>query len=214
MQRDKDHRERWRRYWDKHSASYDREMRFLDRVLFKDSRAWVCSKAVGETLEVGVGTGLNLPFYPGAVRLTGIDLSPAMLAIARRQAGQLDPSIELREADAHALPYPDESFDTVVCTFSLCAIPEERRAIAEMYRVLRPAGRLLLADHVAGSSWPVRAVQRLLEIFTIPTGGEHFLRRPSTQLRAQGFEIEQQERFKLGIVERVAARKPGPTGSA
>jgi ubiquinone/menaquinone biosynthesis C-methylase UbiE len=214
MQRDKDHRDRWRRYWDKHSASYDREMRFFDRVLFKDSRAWVCSQAVGETLEVGVGTGLNLPFYPGAVRLTGIDLSPAMLAIARRQAGHLDPSIELREADAHALPFADGSFDTVVCTFSLCAIPDDRRAVAEMYRVLRPAGRLLLADHVAGSSWPVRAVQRLLEIFTIPMGGEHFLRRPSMQLRAEGFEIEQQERFKLGIVERVAARKAGPTGSA
>jgi ubiquinone/menaquinone biosynthesis C-methylase UbiE len=213
MHRDKDHRDRWRRYWDKHSASYDREMRVLDRVLFKDSRAWVCSKAVGETLEVGVGTGLNLPFYPDAVRLTGIDLSPAMLAIARRQSSQLDHPVELREADAHALPYPDESFDTVVCTFSLCAIPDDRRAVAEMYRVLRPAGRLLLADHVAGSSRPVRAIQRLLEFITIPTGGEHFLRRPSKQLRAQGFEIEQQERFKLGIVERVAARKPGPTGS-
>jgi ubiquinone/menaquinone biosynthesis C-methylase UbiE len=208
MQRDKDHRDRWRQYWDTHSASYDREMRFFDRVLFKDSRAWVCSQAMGETLEVGVGTGLNLPFYSRAVRLTGIDLSPAMLAIARRQAPQLDHAVELREADAHALPYPDDAFDTVVCTFSLCAIPDDRQAIAEMYRVLRPAGRLLLADHVAGSSWPVRAVQRLLETFTIPTGGEHFLRRPSKQLGAQGFEIEQQERFKLGIVERVAARKP------
>jgi ubiquinone/menaquinone biosynthesis C-methylase UbiE len=189
-------------------------MRFFDRVLFKDSRAWVCSRAEGETLEVGVGTGLNLPFYSGAVRLTGIDLSPAMLAIARQQASHLDHPAELREADAQALPYPDESFDTVVCTFSLCAIPDDRRAVAEMYRVLRPAGRLLLADHVAGSSWPVRAVQRLIEFVTIPTGGEHFLRRPSTLLRAQGFEIEQQERFKLGIVERVTARKPSPTGSA
>jgi len=80
----KDNRDRWRRYWDKHSGSYDREMRFFDRVLFKDSRAWVCSRAAGETLEVGIGTGLNLPFYPEQVRLTGIDLSPAMLGIARR----------------------------------------------------------------------------------------------------------------------------------
>jgi ubiquinone/menaquinone biosynthesis C-methylase UbiE len=183
-------------------------MRFFDRVLFKDSRAWVCSQAVGDTLEVGVGTGLNLPFYSGVVRLTGIDLSPAMLAIARGQASHLDHPVELREADAHALPFPTGSFDTVVCTFSLCAIPDDRRALAEMHRVLRPGGRLLLADHIAGSTWPVRAVQRLLEVFTIPTGGEHFLRRPSLQLRAQGFEIEQRERFKLGIVERVAARKP------
>jgi ubiquinone/menaquinone biosynthesis C-methylase UbiE len=203
----KDHRDRWRRYWDKHSASYDREMRFFDRVLFKDSRAWVCSQAVGETLEVGVGTGLNLPFYTKKVQLTGIDLSPAMLAIARRRANDLNHPVELREADAHALPFPDGSFDTVVCTFSLCAIPDERRAVSEMKRVLRPGGLLLLADHVAGSLWPVRAVQRLLEVVTVPLGGEHFLRRPYERVRAEGFDIERQQRFKLGIVERLAARK-------
>jgi ubiquinone/menaquinone biosynthesis C-methylase UbiE len=208
MPTDESRHERWRRYWDKHSASYDKEMRLFDRVLFKDSRAWVCSKAAGETLEVGVGTGLNLPFYPADVQLTGIDVSSAMLAIARRRANDLDHAVELREADAHALPFPDGSFDTVVCTFSLCAIPDERRAVSEMKRVLRPGGRLLLADHVAGSPWPVRAVQRLLEVVTVPLGGEHFLRRPFEQVRAEGFEIELQERFKLGIVERLAARKP------
>jgi len=208
MPTDESRHERWRRYWDKHSASYDKEMRLFDRVLFKDSRAWVCSKAAGETLEVGIGTGLNLPFYPADVQLTGIDVSSAMLAIARRRANDLDRAAELREADAHALPFPDGSFDTVVCTFSLCAIPDERRAVSEMKRVLRPGGRLLLADHVAGSTWPVRAVQRLLEVATVPLGGEHFLRRPFEQVRAEGFQIELQERFKLGIVERLAARKP------
>jgi ubiquinone/menaquinone biosynthesis C-methylase UbiE len=208
MPTDENRRERWRRYWDKHSASYDREMRLFDRVLFKDSRAWVCSKAAGETLEVGIGTGLNLPFYPADVQLTGLDVSSAMLAVARRRANDLDHAVELREADAHALPFPDGSFVTVVCTFSLCAIPDERRAVSEMKRVLRPGGRLLLADHVAGSPWPVRAVQRLLEVATVPLGGEHFLRRPFEQVRAEGFQIELQERFKLGIVERLAARKP------
>jgi ubiquinone/menaquinone biosynthesis C-methylase UbiE len=208
MSTDESRRERWRHYWDKHSASYDKQMRFFDRILFKDSRAWVCSKAAGETLEVGVGTGLNLPFYPGDVRLTGIDVSPAMLAIARRRAKDLNHPADLREADAHALPFADGSFDTVVCTFSLCAIPDERRAVAEMKRVLRPGGELLLADHIAGSAWPVRAVQRLLEVVTVPLGGEHFLRHPLEQVRAEGFDVQLQERFKLGIVERLAARKP------
>jgi SAM-dependent methyltransferase len=114
-------------------------------------------------------------------------LSPAMLAIARRQASQLDHPVELREADADALPFPDASSDTLVCTFSLCAIPDERGAIAEMYRVLRPSGHLLLADHVAASTWPVRAVQRLLRVVTIPTGGEHFL-SPGVR-RASGMAI-------------------------
>jgi ubiquinone/menaquinone biosynthesis C-methylase UbiE len=209
----KGNRDRWRRYWDKHSASHDREMRFFERVLFKDSRSWVCSQAAGDTLEVGIGTGLNLPFYPGNVRLTGIDFSPAMLAIARGRASQLDQGVDLREADAHKLPFPDASFDTVVCTFALCAIPDEQRAVAEMNRVLRPGGRLLLADHIRGAAWPVRALQRLIEAVTIPPQGEHVTRRPLKQVRAEGFEVERWERFNLGVVERIAARKPERAGN-
>jgi ubiquinone/menaquinone biosynthesis C-methylase UbiE len=208
MPAEKAKRDRWRRYWDKQSVSYDKQMRFFDRTLFKDSREWVCTRASGDTLEVAVGTGLNLPLYPPAVRLTGIDLSPAMLGIARNRATELGRAADLREADAHALPFPDAAFDTVVCTFSLCAIPDERLAITEMKRVLKPGGTLLLADHVAGSTWPVRAIQRLLEVLTVPLGGEHFLRRPSSLVQADGFEIEDGDRFTLGVVERLAARNP------
>jgi ubiquinone/menaquinone biosynthesis C-methylase UbiE len=201
-------KDRWRRYWDKHSASYDKQMGFFDRRLFGDSRRWVCSRAAGETLEVAIGTGLNLPFYAGQVQLTGIDFSPAMLALARQRATQLGRSVELREADALALPFPDSTFDTVVCTFSLCAIPDDRGAVAEMSRVLRPGGLLLLADHVAGAAWPVRAIQRALETVTIPLQGEHFTRRPIRHVQACGLQIEQHDRFKLGITERLAARQP------
>lgn len=101
----------------------------------------------------------------------------------------------------------ERSFDTVVCTFSLCAIPEHGRAISEMIRVLRPGGRLLLADHVASSNAAVRAVQRLLELVTIPVGGENFRRRPLEQVVAAGLAIEHHDRFALGIVERLSARK-------
>jgi len=204
----KDKRDRWHRYWDKQSAKYDKSMRFFDRVLFKDSRTWVCSRASGDTLEVAIGTGLNLPLYPVGVRLTGIDFGAAMLQIARNRARTGGPAVELREANAEALPFEDATFDSVVCTFSLCAIPDELRAVTEMMRVLRPGGRLLLADHVAGSSWPVRLIQHFLELFTIPLGGEHFLRRPLELVRVESFEIEECQRFALGIVERIAARKP------
>ena len=183
-------------------------------MLFKDWRAWVCSQAFGDTLEVGIGTGLNLPFYPADVRLTGLDLSAAMLKIARDRAADLGRIVELQEGDAEVLPFPPDAFDTVICTFSLCAIPDEHRAVIEMKRVLRPGGRLLLADHVSGAWWPVRAVQRLLEVVTIPQGGEHFLRRPLLLVQAEGFKVERVTRFGLGIVERVAARKPGAADSS
>jgi len=200
--------QRLRRYWDKHSRSYDRQMRFFDRVLFGESRSWVCAQATGQVLEVAIGTGLNLPLYPADVQLTGIEWSPAMLALARRRADDLPRTADLREGDAHHLPFPDASFDTVVCTLSLCAIPDDQLAVAEMIRVLRPGGRLLLLDHVAGSSRPVRAIQRLIELVSIPTGGEHYRRRPLRHVQAAGLPIERHDRFKLGIVERLTARKP------
>ncbi len=188
--------------------SYDRQMGFLGRRLFADIRDWVCQRATGDVLEVAIGTGLNLAHYLPEVRLTGIELSPAMLQIARRRAAELGREVDLREGDAHRLDFPDGSFDTVVCTFSLCAIPDERRAVAEMRRVLRPGGLLLLADHVAGGSWPVRAVQRLLEVGTVPLAGEHYRRRPLLTVRTEGFHVEERQRFALGIVERLAARRP------
>jgi len=164
---------RQRRLWARQAPRYDREMRFFERVLFGDARAWACSQAAGQVLEVAVGTGRNLPFYPHDIQLTGVDLSPEMLAIAGARAGELGRVIELTEADAHALPFPDGSFDTVVCTFSLCNIPDERRAIAEMHRVLRPGGLLILADHVASTSLPLRTVQAARRETHLPP-----LRRP------------------------------------
>jgi ubiquinone/menaquinone biosynthesis C-methylase UbiE len=199
---------RWNRYWDKKSRSYDREMRFFDKHLFGDSRFWACGQAGGDVLEVAVGTGLNLEAYPDNIKLTGIDWSDAMLDIARRRAAQLGRTATLQQADAHQLPFDDASFDTVICTFGLCAIPDHTRAVAEMARVLRPGGRLILVDHIESSSPVARTVQRLLEVFTVPLGGEHFLRRPLNQVRAAGFDIEQAQRFKLGLVERLVARKP------
>ncbi len=200
--------ERLRRYWDKHAGSYDKQMGFFDRHLFSGSRDWVCSKATGRVLEVAIGTGLNLAHYPDEAQLTGVEWSPAMLDIARHRAGQLSRAVDLREGDAQALEFPAGSFDTVVCTFSLCAIPDDRTAVAEMARVLRPGGLLLLADHVEASSWPARAVQALIEVGSVPAGGEHFRRRPIRHVQALGFTIEDHDRLKLGIVERLAARKP------
>jgi ubiquinone/menaquinone biosynthesis C-methylase UbiE len=203
-----DQTQRLRRYWDKHARTYDKQIAFWERRLFADGRQWICSQATGDVLEVAIGTGRNLPYYPQGIRLTGIEFSPAMLELAQREADRLGRQVDLRLGDAQALDLPDASFDTVVCTLSLCAIPDERLAITEMRRVLRPGGRLLLLDHVAGTPRWVRAIQWLLEQLTRPLQGEHMRRRPLLHVQAQGFEIEQHERSKLGIVERLTARKP------
>src|ERR1700758_3424464 len=157
--------QRWHRYWDRKSRSYDREIQFMERALFGDSRGWACSQANGDVLEVAVGTGLNFPTYPPHVRLTGIDISEEMLAIARTRASELGREVELRQGDAHALPLSDATFDTVVCTFGLCAIPDIDAALDEMTRVLKPEGKLILVDHVASTSRSARVMQRALELF-------------------------------------------------
>jgi ubiquinone/menaquinone biosynthesis C-methylase UbiE len=200
--------ERVRRIQDKEAPRYDRQIAFFERILFGDGREWVCSQAEGEVLELAAGTARNLPHYPSGVRLTAIELSPEMLAIARERAGDLGREADLREGDAQALDFAEESFDTVVCTLGLCTIPDDRQAVREAYRVLRPGGRFLLMEHVRSPSLAVRAVQRLLDPLAVRFEADHLLREPLEHLRAEGFEIERLERSKWGIVERVVARKP------
>ena len=200
--------ERILRLYEREAHKYDREMRVFERLLFGGGREWVCAQAAGEVLEIAVGTGRNLPYYRGSVRLTGIELSPAMLEIARERARELGRDADLRVGDAQALDFPDESFDSVVCTLSLCTTPDDRAAVAEVRRVLRPGGRFLLLEHVRSPLPPIRVAERLFEPLMLRFEGDHLLREPLEHLRAEGFEIEQLDRSKLGIVERVAARKP------
>jgi ubiquinone/menaquinone biosynthesis C-methylase UbiE len=200
--------ERVLRLYEKEAPKYDRQMRFFEWLLFRNGREWVCSQAEGELLEIAVGTGRNLPYYPDGVRLSGVELSPAMLEIARTRARELGREIDLRVGDAQALEFPDESFDSVVCTLSLCTIPDYRAAVAEVRRVLRPGGRFFLLEHVRSPLLPIRTAERLLEPLMLRFEADHLTREPLEHLRAEGFAIERLERSKLGIVERVAARKP------
>jgi ubiquinone/menaquinone biosynthesis C-methylase UbiE len=194
--------------YEKEARKYDREMNFFDRLLFAGGREWVCSQAAGDVLEIGIGTGRNLPHYRADVSLIGIELSPAMLEIARARARELRREVDLRVGDAQALEFPDESFDAAVCTLSLCTIPDDRAAVAEVRRVLRPGGRFLLLEHVRSPVLPVRLGQRLLDPLAVRFEADHLLREPLEYLRAERFEVERFERSKLGIVERVVARKP------
>ncbi|HLL57544.1 MAG TPA: class I SAM-dependent methyltransferase [Rubrobacteraceae bacterium] len=144
--------ERVRRHYDRSAGSYDRIIAWAEKAFFGTGREWVCSRARGEVLEVAVGTGRNLPFYPKDTRLTGIELSPKMLAIARRRASESGIEADLRVGDAHELPFPDASFDTVTATLALCTIPDDRQAVTEAVRVLRPGGRLLQEEQASAAT--------------------------------------------------------------
>ena len=108
------------------------------------SRHWICSRATGSVLEVGIGSGLNLAHYPDHVGLTAVDRDSQMLSMAR---GRVDVvrRVSLLQADAARLPFAAASFDSVVCTLAMCEFRDRSAVLAEMYRILRPGGRLLLA---------------------------------------------------------------------
>jgi ubiquinone/menaquinone biosynthesis C-methylase UbiE len=199
---------RQRRVWDKSAPSYDKQIAFFEKIQFGGGREWLGGRAHGRVLEVAIGTGLNLPHYPANATLTGVELSPAMLAVARQRAADLGRDVDLHEGDAEHLPFDGASFDTVVCALSLCTIPDPATAIGEMWRVLVPGGRLLLLDHIASTWPPIYAAQWLLERLTIRLAGEHFTRRQLPLVHAAGFEIMETERLKAGTVERIFARKP------
>jgi ubiquinone/menaquinone biosynthesis C-methylase UbiE len=201
---------RLRKAWDKGAKTYDKQMGWAERRIFGGgNREWACSRAQGEMLEVAVGTGLNLPLYDSGVNVTGIELSKEMLERARRRAAKHDLEADLREGDAHALPFDNASFDTVVCTFALCEIPDVPQAVAEMKRVLKPGGNLVLVDHVRSKSRAVFVIQKAIEQLSARLFGDYQTRRPLDEVLRQGFEISEHERFRFGgMVERVVATKP------
>lgn len=199
---------RQQRAWRRQAASYDRTVERAERGMLEGSREWVGARASGRVLEVAVGTGRSLPYYPEGVELVGIDLSPEMLTIARERATATGLHAELREGDAEALPFDDASFDTVVCALALCSIPRPPVALAEMARVVVPGGSVVLVDHTRSDRAVVFAGQWLIERFTIPMQGEHLTRRHRGEVEAVGLEVVEHERLRSGAVERIRATRP------
>jgi len=206
-----DETDRVRAIFDDFAPRYDRLMDWADRILFAGGREWLGVQAAGEVLDVGVGTGRSLPFYSPSLRLTGLDISPEMIDRARRRAAILGRAVDLRVGDAQALPFEDDSFDTVMFSLALCSIPDDRRAIAEARRVLRPGGRVALLEHVRSPNGLVRGVQQLLNPLAVRFQGDHLLREPAGLLRAEGFVLEDLHRSRWGFVERAVARKGTPS---
>ena len=164
----------------------------MRQATFEPYRRRVVSAATGQVLEVGIGSGLNLPLYSDqATEIIGLDPSRRLLSMAHEAAARLGRPTELVDGTAEAIPLPDRSVDTVVSTWTLCTIPNAARALEEMRRVLKPDGRLLFAEHGRSTDSGVRRWQdRLTPIWKRIGGGCH-LNRPIEQLIGEaGFRID------------------------
>lgn len=154
-------------------------------------RRQVIPNAAGRVLEVGVGTGLNLPFYDKTKieALVGIDPAGQMHPLAQRRSERAGLPVELRLLSAECLPFESQTFDCVVCTYTLCTVPDPAAALAEMRRVLRTGGKLLFAEHGLAPDSSVAKWQFRLEPWWAPiAGGCHLTRDVPGLLRNAGFK--------------------------
>ena len=153
-------------------------------------RRRVTAGARGRILEIGVGSGLNLPLYEAGTKVVGLDPSARLLSMAREAAVDRTHSVELIEGSAESLPLPDHEFDTVVTTWTMCSIPNVARALSEIRRVLKADGRLVFAEHgLAPSPGVVRWQNALTPVWKRIGGGCHLNRAIDRLIVANGFRI-------------------------
>ncbi len=181
---------------------YDALCALSERTGLGRWRRWLVEGARGRTLDLGCGTGRNLPLYRADVRVIGLDPAWAPLRRARRRA----PGVPLVRASAEALPFRGGVFDTVVSGLVFCSVPDPHRGLAEVRRVLRPGGRLRMLEHVRSTKpWKARWQDRLQPLWTRVTGGCRPNRDTERTVEAAGFRIDPDGRRAKGDMRRFAA---------
>ena len=158
-------------------------------------RQQVVAAAEGRVLEIGIGSGLNLPFYQAEPNeIFGLEPSPQLVAMARRVADRSATPVHLIEGSAEQIPLDTGGIDTVVTTWTLCTIPHAHTALGEMRRVLKPGGRLLFVEHGQAPEHNVRKWQdRLTPVWVVVSGGCHLNRPIRSLIESAGFQIDRLE---------------------
>jgi ubiquinone/menaquinone biosynthesis C-methylase UbiE len=191
--------------------NYDRGMWLLERFSLYRLRRELLRKAFGSVLEIGAGTGANLPFYPPETMVTAIDMRPVHLAAATKKANSVRRKVTFTAgcADAQDLPFSDNAFDVVVGTLVFCSIHQPSLALAEIARVLVPGGRLLLLEHVRGQNPFARRMTDWLHPLWFALQGEcHLNRDTATTVAHSGFHIDRTSVHGRGLLQLIEAINP------
>ena len=181
-----------------HAAIYDFMMRHEPEAL-TTLRAQVAGGAAGRVLEIGAGTGANFALYHDIDELVATEPDPYMRPRAQRTADRLGLGIRVQPAPAEALPFPDASFDTIVCTLVLCTVQDPARALAEMRRVLKPEGAVRFLEHVRGDRLLGRLHDAVTPLWRYFVGGCNPNRRTESAIRRAGFEITELRHERLSV---------------
>ena len=195
--------------------TYDRIARLYDILdlpfehgRYKPVRRVLFDGLKGDLLDAGVGTGRNFPYYPAASRVTGIDLSPAMLARARRRKAKLGTAVELREMNVCALEFPDDSFDAIVSTFLFCVLDDEhqRPALEELRRVCRPDGEIHILEYAISKNPAQARIMKLWAPWVRFAYGAEFDRHTEQYLDAAGLELTDMKYLYRDIIKLLTLR--------
>jgi len=185
--------------------------RLMDWVMsgevFQRLRSELLKDARGEVLEIGFGTGLNLPHYSRNIsRLSIVDPARMLTDKVRKRMAQIPFPIHVEHSTAEALPYPDRKFDSVVSTWTLCTILDAKKALREIRRVLKPTGTFFFLEHGRSDNARIAVWQdRLNPIQNIFGGGCNLNRRIDQLITESGLQIRHLDRFKMEHVPRIAA---------
>jgi phosphatidylethanolamine/phosphatidyl-N-methylethanolamine N-methyltransferase len=194
---------------------YDRIAPFFDfleapmeGLFFRQWRERLWAKAAGHhILEVGVGTGKNLDYYPKAARITAIDFSPAMLKQATQAKDRKSAQVELALMDVQSLSYADNSFDTVIASFVFCSVPLPIKGLKELYRVCKPGGQVLLLEHVTSSKPIIACAMSILNPVVVKLFGANINRDTVKHVRACGFSSVRVDERSGDILKLIEAKK-------
>lgn len=197
-----------RQRYDRFAPIYDFIVDRAGRSQFHRWRKLLWSKAEGiHILEVGVGTGGNLVYYPEGTELTAIDFSPGMLKRARERAIGQQAAGRLLLMDAQNLGFKDNSFDTVVASLVFCTVPDPVCGLKEALRVVKPGGKVLLLEHVISTKRVIAWIMKVLNPLTLAIFGDNMNRRTVENVAKSGLIVEKVTDFGGGIFKLIEARK-------
>jgi phosphatidylethanolamine/phosphatidyl-N-methylethanolamine N-methyltransferase len=195
-----------RRRYNRSARFYDREQALMERIAGGWRRELWSRVPGGEVLEVGVGTGVNMKFYPAGSHITGIDIAENMLERARARAAGLGIATDLTQMDVQHLDFADARFDCAVATFVFCSVPDAVAGLEEVRRVLKPGGTLLLLEHVRSENPVLGKVMDLLNPIVVRFAGANINRETVANVRAAGFQHLNVSTHMRGIVNLIEAR--------